>query len=44
MQLGHFTNLPALDPVEIIMEAIADKTVNKRKSGLGIKHWLRKTP
>ncbi|MGD0209914.1 MAG: anaerobic glycerol-3-phosphate dehydrogenase subunit C [Desulfomonilia bacterium] len=44
MQLGHFTNLPALDPVEIMMEAIAGKAGNKRKSGQGIKHWLRKTP
>ena len=44
MQLTHFTNLPALDPVEIMMEAIANKTANKRKSGLGMKHWLKKTP
>jgi glycerol-3-phosphate dehydrogenase subunit C len=37
MQLGHYTGLSALDPVEIIAEAMANSIDNKKISGHGIK-------
>ena len=44
IQLGHYTGLSAMDPVEIIAEAMANSIDNKKKSGHGIKRLFQKTP
>ncbi len=44
MQLGHYTGLNAMDPFEIIAEAMANSIDNKKKSGHGIKRLFQKTP
>ena len=42
MQLGHFTGLPAMDPVEIITEAIANRMSDKSNAYHGMKHLFQK--
>jgi glycerol-3-phosphate dehydrogenase subunit C len=44
MQLAHHTGLTAMDPVEIIAEAMVNNIDNKKKTGHGIKHLFHKTP
>lgn len=40
MQLEHFTGLPALDPSEIIREALQNSPELREKPGKGIVRWL----
>lgn len=40
MQLGHFADLPALDPVEIITEAIAHRASGNEARAGGLKNLL----
>lgn len=43
MQLGHHTGLKALDPVEIITQAMADSIDSRVKTGHSIIRWFTRT-
>jgi len=41
MQLGHYADLPALDPVEIITEAIEQKASGSKSGSRGLEKLLK---